>query len=201
MIIIGENRASPFTIVIFAEYSTTLSEEKHRNPVTVTRLPLRKLLVCSGPPVEERSDAVLAKIIDQFDGRKVICGGTTSNIVSRELGRPVRVNIGNDGSGLPPSSHMEGVDLVTEGVLTLGRVKHLLETGGENPIAENSPAGDIARMMVQSDDIEFVVGTGMNPVHNDPSLPIELVLRRNIIGEIARILESKYKKVISLNYL
>ncbi|MCD8073228.1 MAG: stage II sporulation protein E, partial [Alistipes sp.] len=108
--------------------------------------------------------------------------------------------LGNVGSGLPPASKMEGVDLVTEGVLTLGRVKCLLETGEESA-CEGGPAAALVRTMTRSDTIEFVVGTCINPLHRDPTLPVELQLRRNLINDIANILKNTYGKEVSIKYM
>lgn len=164
------------------------------------RLP-RKMLLCSGPPFSEKNDRVLGEIVQNWQGTKVISGGTTSQIISRELRREINVNLRRDVSGLPPTAQMDGVDLITEGVLTLARVKSLLERVEGSEFSGRGIDYDLVRMFLCHDVIEFVVGTRINAVHQDPNLPIELELRRNVIKEIARLLETKFLKQIKISYL
>lgn len=161
----------------------------------------RKLLLISGPPFHKKSDALLAKKTAQFQGSTIICGGTTAQIISRELARPIKnIQIGQQLLA-PPEAEIEGIDLVTEGILTLGEVSKRLE----NPhlINENNatPADHIVQLLLNHDEINFLIGTKVNEAHQDPTLPIELEIRRNVIKKIARLLEDKYLKNITLAYL
>lgn len=161
----------------------------------------RRLLLCSGPPFNETNDRKLAERIKGWDGTAVICGGTTAAIVARELRREISVNLRRDISGLPPTSSMPGVDLITEGVLTLARVKSLLEQVSSSELNGQGTDFELARILLEHDRIDFVVGTRINPQHQDPALPVELELRRNVIKEIARLLETKFLKEIRIEYL
>ena len=153
----------------------------------------RRTIVLTGPPYAAGRDKEFAEMLADFDGRKIICGGTTANIVGRELGRTIRDSLLGAGSGdLPPAAEMEGVDLVTEGILTLTRVAQLLESDG--PPREKNPATQLYEILLDSDSIEFVVGARINEAHQDPNLPIDLEIRRNIIKRICRVLEEKYLK-------
>lgn len=161
----------------------------------------RRLLLCSGPPFNETNDRILAERIKDWDGTAIICGGTTAAIVARELRREISVNLKRDISGLPPTSAMPGVNLITEGVLTLARVKSLLEQTPSSELTGQGTDFDLARILLGHDRIEFVVGTRINPQHQDPALPVELELRRNVIKEIARLLETKFLKDVRTEYL
>lgn len=161
----------------------------------------RRIMVCSGPPFKEQKDEILADMIDKYQGTKVICGGTTAQIISRELGRDIKVQLRRDPAGLPPTSTMEGVDLITEGVLTLSKVTSLLDQSPSSEITREGTHGDVARMLLRHDIIEFVIGTRINPMHQDPNLPVELELRRNLIKELGRILETKYMKEVKIQYI
>lgn len=152
----------------------------------------RKLLVLTGPPFDRNRDAELAELAQSFPGRKAICGGTTASIVSRRLNRPVRVLLENLDADLPPCSTMEGVDLITEGTLTLGRVAGLLESGVD--VLPANAAGRLLELMLESDQIDFVVGTRINEAHQDPNIPVELELRGTLVKRIARLLEEKHLK-------
>lgn len=161
----------------------------------------RRLLLCSGPPFNETNDRKLAERVENWNGTTVICGGTTAAIVARELRREISVNLRRDISGLPPTSTMPGVTLITEGVLTLARVKSLLEQASSSELTGQGTDFELARILLGHDRIEFVVGTRINPQHQDPALPVELELRRNVIKEIARLLETKFLKEIRTEYL
>ncbi len=162
----------------------------------------RRLLICTGPPYTDGQDAELAAMVRDFDGRKIICGGTTSEIVARHLGLPVEVILGEDTDGLPPRSCMRGVNLVTEGVITLSRVEKILRTlsHGDGWVGKG-PAWDIVRLVGQSDSILFVVGTRVNIAHYDPKLPIELEARRTLVRRVARLLEEKFNKLVEIKLI
>ena len=161
----------------------------------------RRLLVISGPPFCKERDGQLAELVRTFNGRKVICGGTTAGIVSRLLQRPVRMSVNQMDPEIPPASEMEGVDLVTEGTVTLAKVAEMLEHGGIKTGARKSPVRNLVTLMLESDIVEFVVGTRINEAHQDPNVPVELDLRRNVIRKIASLLETRYLKESRLQFM
>jgi hypothetical protein len=156
----------------------------------------RRLLVLTGPPFAMERDHEYAMRLESFGGRKIICGGTTANIVARELDREVTTDLGNIDPEIPCISKMEGANLITEGTLTLGRVAELLEKGNVSP--GRNGADIMMEMLLESDSIEFLMGTRINEAHQDPMLPVELDIRRNVIKKIIRLLEGKYLKETKL---
>jgi len=102
---------------------------------------------------------------------------------------------------LPPVSYMEGVDLITEGILTLTKVGNILKDHHQNTIPDKGPAGQIVQMILQSDEIDFTVGTRINIAHQDPSLPVELEIRRTVVRRIASILEEKFLKEVKVEFI
>lgn len=152
----------------------------------------RRLLVLTGPPFHENRDAHFANIFDTFKGRKVICGGTTANIVARELNRELVDHLETTDGDIPPIATFEGADLVTEGLLTLTKVAQFLEKG-ETTTRRNA-ASMLLERLLESDSIIFLVGTKINEAHQDPTHPMDLEIRRNLIKRIAKILERKYLK-------
>lgn len=135
-------------------------------------------------------------------GRKVICGGTTANIISRLLNRAIQIDMRQRlHPKVPPSARKEGFDLVTEGTLTLGEVLRLLEEGFAPEEVKSNPAVRLAAMLLDSDIVKFAVGTRINGAHQDPNIPVELDLRRNIVKRIAQLLESKHMKRVVIQYL
>jgi hypothetical protein len=160
----------------------------------------RRLLLITGPPFLKEHDADLAARVLAFEGRKVICGGTTATIVARQLNRPVRTLLNRLDPEIPPAAEMEGVDLVTEGTMTLARVAEMLDRGAGEAWPDN-PARDLMNLMLQSDIVQFVVGTRINEAHQDPNVPVELDLRRNIVRRIISLLESKHLKECSVQFV
>lgn len=159
----------------------------------------RNLLICTGPPYDEKKDRYLAEKVRDFKGKKVLCGGTTSTIISRELQLPLTVSMEISDKELPPLSYMEGVDLITEGILTLSKVERLLSSG--IPEKSHGPANDLVSLLQNSDKITFIVGTRINVAHQDPNLPVELEIRRNVVKKIKYLLETKYLKNVEISYL
>jgi len=161
----------------------------------------RRLLLMTGPSIDPERDSEMAQIFRDFTGAKVLCGGTTASIISRELGRPIKVNLKNIDPSIPPASTMEGADLVTEGIITLGKVAELLEFPATADRYRVNPATQLTELLLNSDCIEFVVGTKINEAHQDPTMPVELEIRRNIIKRIAGLLEEKYLKEIQIRFI
>jgi hypothetical protein len=162
----------------------------------------RQLLVMTGAPFSRLHDQDLARMAERTLGRKVICGGTTANIISRLLGREIQVDMHQPlDSKVPPWARMQGFELVTEGTLTLGEVARLLEEGFAPEDMKSNAAVKLANLLLDSDVVHFVVGTKINEAHQDPNIPVELELRRNIVKHIAQLLESKYMKRVVIQYI
>ena len=161
----------------------------------------RKLLLCSGPPFERKKDKNLADVVQSFSGKKIICGGTTADIIARELSLTIEDSLEFDDPDLPPISKMEGMQLVTEGILTLSKVSQILEKFDPKKDLSKGPADRIVKMFLDSDEIVFWVGTAVNVAHQDPNLPVELEIRRTVVKKIARMLEKKLLKEVSLHFI
>ncbi len=159
----------------------------------------RKLLLLSGPPFDEEKDHEIAEMIDYYDGKTAICGGTTANIIERELCLKCEMDKTTFDPNIPMASIMPGIDLVTEGILTLTEVYRMLKEGIDED--KDNAATRLAKLLLDSDKIDFVIGTKINEAHQDPNLPMELDIRRNIVKKIFRILQSKFLKEITVKYV
>lgn len=160
----------------------------------------RKLMICSGPPQDPSNDSMYVDILRQFQGKKIICGATTGDMVAREWGTEIHdTNIMLD-QELPPVSHMDGVDLITEGILTLSKVSELLKKYNNNYKLGKGPADEIVKYILDCDEIHFLVGTSINVAHQDPTLPVELELRRTVVHRIVRTLEEKFLKEATMRF-
>jgi hypothetical protein len=96
---------------------------------------------------------------------------------------------------------MEGVDLVTEGTLTLGEVARLLEDGAVAEVGRVNGARQLVQMLLNSDIVHFLVGTRINEAHQDPNIPVELELRRSIVRRIVHQLEHRYLKQTTVRFI
>ncbi|MBK7029462.1 MAG: SpoIIE family protein phosphatase [Bacteroidales bacterium] len=161
----------------------------------------RKLLICTGPPYEEVNDVILSEAVKSFEGKKILCGATTGDIISRELNLPIIDSFEFDDPDLPPVSFMEGIDLITEGILTLGKVAQILKDYSQKYKLNKGPADQIVRLLLESDEIHFIIGTRINIAHQDPSLPVELEIRRTVVKRIARLLEEKFLKEVKTRFI
>ncbi|MDP4281069.1 MAG: SpoIIE family protein phosphatase [Bacteroidota bacterium] len=160
----------------------------------------RKLMLCTGPPINPADDREFAEILAQFEGTKIISGATTAEIISREWKKEITDSTEFFDPELPPFSSMEGVDIVTEGILTLSKVHEILKTHNNGIVLGKGPADQIVKMLLGSDEIHFHIGTSINPAHWDPSFPSDLEWRRTIVHRIARVLEEKFLKQVFMKF-
>lgn len=159
----------------------------------------RTSLVFTGPPFLQKKDAEYAQMFKDFNGRKAICGGTTANLISRELNIPITMDKAISVGKLPSCSYMDGVDLVTEGILTLTQALEYLDLGETTGI--DNAAGKLVEFLLDSDCINFMVGAKLNQAHYNPALPIEIEIRKNIIKKMAVVLQDKYFKKVNVQYM
>lgn len=162
----------------------------------------RRMIIATGPPFDKESDREYAHKIMSFGGPKVICGATTTDIISREMGIKVEDNFEATDPTLPPMSKMEGIDLVTEGILTLNKVVTILSNHTESTMnLRNGPADEIIKLLLNSDEIVIMVGTQINNAHHDPTIGIEIEIRRTTIRRLEEVLEKKFMKEVIVEYI
>jgi len=161
----------------------------------------RELLVVTGPPMDKESDRELVRQVEEFAGPVVLAGGTTGMILARELKRSLSMNMKSRTRNIPPTSEMEGMALVCEGMLTLNRVAEILEQQEEAEWREAHGAGRFCSLLIQSDQVHFLVGTRVNEAHHNPSFPEDIGIRRTIVKRICKALEETYYKSTRIRYL
>lgn len=161
----------------------------------------RVMRILSGPPYYKDHDSEYARQALIGEDHVVICGGTTANIIERELGKKVKVSLADmrRAGGLPPVGMIDGIGIATEGILTLSRVTTALEEK-RPPMDEPPAARAILTRMMAHDRIEFVIGTKVNECHQDPNIPQDLELRRSVVKRMTRALEKNFRKQVTINY-
>jgi hypothetical protein len=157
-------------------------------------------MIFSGPPQDPAKDTMFTGLLRQFEGKKIICGATTADMVAREWDEVIIDSNTRFDQELPPVSHMNGVDLITEGILTLSKVSELLKKYNNNYQLGKGPADEIVKYLLDSDEIHFIVGTNINTAHQDPNMPVELELRRTVVHRITRTLEEKFLKEVTMKF-
>lgn len=159
-----------------------------------------------GPPSTKDQDIKMMNLFFAKQGEKIICGGTTATIASRYLHRELKPTLDYPDPEIPPISQLDGVDLVTEGVVTISRVLKYAEDflNGTDLSASWSTRRDgaslIARELFEkATDINFFVGRAINPAHQNPDLPITFGIKIQLIENLAKCLE-KMGKQIKVSY-
>ncbi|MDY0372088.1 MAG: SpoIIE family protein phosphatase [Sphaerochaetaceae bacterium] len=161
----------------------------------------RKTLIVTGPPFTKERDAQLGERMRNFDGKKIVSGGTTAQIVARLFQTKVKVDLSCWSPQVPPASKMAGIDLVTEGMLTLGKVATALENKTSIYAMPDDAVRRFVMLLLDSDHVSFIVGTKINEAHQDPSIPVEIGIRRTIVGRVRQALEQNYLKETVLEYI
>ncbi len=162
----------------------------------------RKFMLITGPPFYKIKDFDFVGKIRDFNGKKIICGGTTAEIIARELNLDVDIQHGRkEVNALPPAAKMNGFELVSEGILTLGKVEEILEAYNSDSRLNDSPPEEIVKLLLQHDVIDIIVGTRINWAHQDPEQPLELELRKFVIKRIVKILMHKFFKQVIVEYV
>ncbi|PKP20550.1 MAG: stage II sporulation protein E [Bacteroidetes bacterium HGW-Bacteroidetes-20] len=161
----------------------------------------RRTMICTGPPIQPEKDAQFAEKLRGFAGKKIVSGATTTEIISRELRRTV-VDEPIVDHTLPPTSKMDGIDLITEGILTLSKVVYLL-TNVIKPgyLYGKGPADRLCELLLESDEIHILVGTKINEHNIDLTQPVEFEIRKNLIQRLAKVLMDKYMKVVYMEFM
>lgn len=155
-----------------------------------------------GPPSNRDDANRMMSLFFSKEGKHIVCGGTTSSIAAKYLGKPVKTTLNFEKSDIPPIAEIEGVDLVTEGVITMNRVvEYAKDTLSENKLYEKWSMGHdgaalISRMLFEeATDINFYVGRAINPAHQNPDLPINFNIKMNLVEQLSKCLKQMGKRI------
>lgn len=176
--------------------ATLLDHGTKGDDATFCAIKVRKqrfLTVMVGPPERKEHDRIVVEKLFSSPGKRVICGGTTSQIVEKITGKRVEIDFSSISEISPPIGYMDGVDLVTEGIITLTQVFRYLD-GQSTELGVG--AQKLADMLTEADVIHFLVGRAINPAHQNPLFAHDISLKFRLIRDIAKILEERGKIVM-----
>jgi len=192
--------------------STILIEEVNKlyggNPgddATVCTVRLRKrepMNLLFGPPSNRDDCDRMMSLFFSKEGKHIICGGTTSSIAAKYLRKPIVPTLDFIDKDVPPIARIDGVDLVTEGVITINKVLAYAKDYLENNESyqqwcfKRDGASLICRLLFEeATDINFYVGRAINPAHQNPELPINFSIKMNLVNELSSCLEKMGKRI------
>jgi len=165
-----------------------------------TRQPNR-LSMLFGPPQDRASDKEVVARLMGSTGKRVVCGGTTANIVARELGKDLQVDLSSMDAKVPPTAFIDGIDLVSEGVLTVTYAIDKIRSGTRPHDLEykRDGASRLAALLLRGDRIEIIVGRALNLAHQNPDVPLTLGVKNKVVEDLVRMLEQG-GKIVTVDY-
>ena len=162
------------------------------------RVPMNMLF---GPPGNRDDTDRMMSLFFAKEGKHIICGGTTSSLAAKWLNKPLWPSLNYEGD-IPPIAKLEGVDLVTEGVITVNRVvQYAQDFIGDNTCYDEwsnhkDGASLISQLLFEeATDINFYVGRAINPAHQNPDLPINFSIKMNLVQELSAALQKMGKRI------
>lgn len=155
-----------------------------------------------GPPSNRDDANRMMSLFFSKEGKHIVCGGTTSSIVAKYLGKQIKTNLSFEKSDVPPIAEIEGVDLVTEGVITINKVvEYAKDAVKDGKLYDKWSVGKdgaslICRLLFEeATDINFYVGRAINPAHQNPDLPINFNIKMNLVEQLSLYLKQMGKRI------
>jgi hypothetical protein len=181
-------------------YGGTPGDDTTVAAVKIRKRELINLLI--GPPSDPNDlNDMLTRFFEK-EGKHIVCGGTTSSLAATFLGREIKTALEYQDPDIPPIAQIEGVDLVTEGVITINRVLYYAKNYLEDNTCyfqwgyRDDAASRIARLLFEdATDISFYVGRAINPAHQNPDLPISFSIKMRLIDELSDCLKQMGKRI------
>ena len=155
-----------------------------------------------GPPSNRADAERMMSLFYSKRGKHIICGGTTASIAANFLNKPLQINLKSESKEIPPTAKIEGVDIVTEGILTVSKVlEYANDYLTENKHYEywsfkKDGASRICQLLFEeATDINFFVGKAINPAHQNPDLPINFNIKMKLVEDLSSCLKKMGKRI------
>ena len=177
--------------------------------MTVMVKPRQQVNLLASPPKDKALDMQMVRDMMKSSGKKVVCGGSSANMVARCLNRQVYTTLTYSDPSIPPTGIIDGIDLVTEGVFTMSRTGEILrdiidEKADADDIKrmdEDNGAAQLAKMLLENcTHLKLFIGTAINPAHQNPNLPTDLSIKLKLIDQLCVEMEKLGKTVEKTYY-
>lgn len=188
---------------ILASASEALYMGELGDDTTVVAIKIREescVNIMIGPPVRREDCDKYVKDFLSRKGFRIVCGGTTSQIVAKYLNEKVETSLEYVESDVPPIGYIKGIDLTTEGVLTLKKLIELseeyLRVNSDLPksFLKKDGASKLADLLFEeATNVNFFVGQAVNEAHR--GLTIDSTLKFKLVGKLSHNLKLMGKKV------
>ncbi len=190
---------------LLLEQCNSLYGGKPGDDTTVCTLKIRSrepMNLMIGPPANPGDVNKMMALFFSKMGKHIVCGGTTSSLAAEFLKKPIISELDFIDPEIPPIARLEGVDLVTEGVITINKVLSY----AKSYLADNQHYTDwsykqdgaslIAKLLFEeATDINFYVGRAVNPAHQNPNLPINFNIKMRLVEELSDCLKKMGKRI------
>ncbi len=200
---VGYNAKTLSTMLI--EKCNQLYGNRPGDDATACVIKIRKrqpMNILFGPPSNHDDCNRMMSLFFSKEGKHIVCGGTTASIVAKYLKKTLKTKLNFEDSDIPPIAEIEGVDLVTEGVITINKVlEYAKDSLEENKTykhwgVKHDGASMICRLLFEeATDINFYVGRAINPAHQNPNLPINFSIKMNLVEELSACLKQMGKRI------
>ncbi len=206
------NVSTKATIRYVLNQCNTYYEGEAGDDTTVLAVKIRKqntINLFTGPPKNPEEDFSVVNEILAAEGKVVVCGGTTANIMARILGCEIEIDVSTMTSTVPPVAILPRMELVTEGVITINKAIELITSYNntmEMPrilpkLQERNAAAMLARLLIEDcDKLNLWVGQAINPAHQAESFPMGFNFKINQIKKLADLIE-KMGKEVNIKYI
>lgn len=188
--------------------------DKPGDDTTVVTVKIRNTEIIdlfTGPPEDEEDDKWLVRkfMKNKNKNKKIVCGGTAAKIIARELNEDIDVNVDYIDPEIPPMAKIKGIDLVTEGVLTLSKAVEKIRIYANDSsdkytiynLKHKDGASCLARMLIEDcTNLNLWVGKAINPAHQNPDFPIDLSIKLKVVDELYKLME-KLGKNVNITYV
>ena len=198
--------------VMLSQACSELYEEKPGDDTTVAvaRVIERRIVnIFTGPPAKKEDDERLMHDFMHTEGKKVVAGGTSANIAARVLRKEIVTKADTSSPDVPPMASIDGIDLVTEGVITLGKSLKLLkkyvrdefDTEFFDELDADNGASRLAKLLIEEcTELNLFVGTAVNAAHKETALNFDLRMRQHLVEQLVRTAEEMGKTVKVMYY-
>lgn len=188
-----------------------LFDDRPGDDATVVSIMLRKeekVNIFTGPPKSKEYDEEFVNKFMKLEGKKIICGGTAAQIFERCTNERLEVDISTMTENIPPVGKLKGIDLVTEGVITLSNAANMIKNYMQDPknigferVKNSDGASRLAKILIEDCTcLDLWVGRAVNPAHQNPDLPIDLSIKLKVVEELINLMKALGKKV-NINYI